>query len=54
MKVYFPTDICDINYSCSDHWICIMVVPKEGKTMVLDSLDVPEKSYAEFMNILQK
>ena len=39
---------------CSNHWIAIMIMPKIGRAVVLDSTDYDKKRYREFIGILQK
>ena len=39
---------------CSNHWIAIMINPKIGRAVVLDSADYDGKRYREFIGILQK
>jgi hypothetical protein len=39
--------------SCRDHWICFLIYPKEGRVLVLDSVDYPKESYAPFIKLLE-
>jgi hypothetical protein len=39
--------------SYSDHWICIIIYPKDGKVLVLDSLNYDPSTYAKLLNILE-
>ena len=38
---------------CSNHWIAIMIMPKIGRAVVLDSADYDRKRYREFIGILK-
>jgi hypothetical protein len=40
--------------SYRDHWICFIIYLKDGKVMMLDSLDYDPLSYAQFMTILER
>ncbi|KAJ1276977.1 hypothetical protein BS78_05G258500 [Paspalum vaginatum] len=40
-------------YNFDGHWICLYIMPKESKVLVLDSLDVDPKKYKTFMSILR-
>jgi hypothetical protein len=39
---------------CSDHRILIIIQPKRGLAVVLDSGDYPHDKYSEFIEILHK
>jgi hypothetical protein len=39
--------------SYRDHWICYIIYPKDGKVLVLDSLDYDPSSYAELISHLE-
>ncbi|RLM54416.1 hypothetical protein C2845_PM10G13180 [Panicum miliaceum] len=41
-------------YGFDDHWILIVIQPKRGLAVVLDSADYPHEKYAEFIEILHK
>jgi hypothetical protein len=38
----------------SDHYICIMIFPKDGKVVVFDSLRMEKATYNDFLKILEK
>nr|ABF98061.1 transposon protein, putative, CACTA, En/Spm sub-class [Oryza sativa Japonica Group] len=40
-------------YNFNDHYICLLIHPKDGTVVVLDPLDYRHQSYKEFLTILQ-
>nr|ABA96301.2 transposon protein, putative, CACTA, En/Spm sub-class [Oryza sativa Japonica Group] len=40
-------------YNFNDHFICLLIHPKDGTVVVLDPLDYSHKQYKEFLTILQ-
>ncbi|RLM93752.1 hypothetical protein C2845_PM08G20190 [Panicum miliaceum] len=40
-------------YGFDNHWIAILIMPKLGRAVVLDSADYDQKRYMEFIGILQ-
>ncbi|KAG2547045.1 hypothetical protein PVAP13_9KG144300 [Panicum virgatum] len=40
-------------YGFDNHWIAIMIIPKIGRAVVLDSADYDRKQYREFIGVLQ-
>nr|AAT81759.1 hypothetical protein [Oryza sativa Japonica Group]ABF97407.1 transposon protein, putative, CACTA, En/Spm sub-class [Oryza sativa Japonica Group] len=40
-------------YNFNDHYICLLIHPKDGTVVVLDPLDYKHQSYKEFLTILQ-
>nr|CAH67287.1 OSIGBa0103O01.5 [Oryza sativa] len=40
-------------YNFNDHYICLLIHPKDGTVVVLDPLDYSHKQYKEFLIILQ-
>nr|AAO19377.1 hypothetical protein [Oryza sativa Japonica Group]ABF98358.1 transposon protein, putative, CACTA, En/Spm sub-class [Oryza sativa Japonica Group] len=40
-------------YNFNDHYICLLIHPKDGTVVVLDPLDYSHKQYKEFLTILQ-
>ncbi|RLM58915.1 hypothetical protein C2845_PM18G11700 [Panicum miliaceum] len=41
-------------YGFDNHWIAILIMPKLGRAVVLNSADYDQKRYMEFIGILQK
>ncbi|GJN34732.1 hypothetical protein PR202_gb23423 [Eleusine coracana subsp. coracana] len=38
--------------SWGDHWICLMIFPKEGYLLALDSLDFNKKLYNDILEVI--
>nr|AAX96784.1 transposon protein, putative, CACTA, En/Spm sub-class [Oryza sativa Japonica Group]ABA92546.1 transposon protein, putative, CACTA, En/Spm sub-class [Oryza sativa Japonica Group] len=51
-----PTRICQTQHTVTlalgDHYICLLIHPKDGTVVVLDPLDYSHKQYKEFLTIL--
>jgi hypothetical protein len=43
-----------VTYFYSDHWISLLIVPKWGKVWALDSLDHDNKTYKDFLGVLNQ
>uniref|UniRef100_K3Z0W9 Ubiquitin-like protease family profile domain-containing protein n=1 Tax=Setaria italica TaxID=4555 RepID=K3Z0W9_SETIT len=41
------------SYNFQDHWICIVILPKLGEAVVLDSASFSRDKYKEFIGIIQ-
>uniref|UniRef100_K3ZNL2 Ubiquitin-like protease family profile domain-containing protein n=1 Tax=Setaria italica TaxID=4555 RepID=K3ZNL2_SETIT len=41
-------------YSFENHWICIIILPKRGEAVVLDSASYDRDRYKDFIDIIQK
>uniref|UniRef100_K3YZ31 Ubiquitin-like protease family profile domain-containing protein n=1 Tax=Setaria italica TaxID=4555 RepID=K3YZ31_SETIT len=46
-------DVNLISVWCLDHWICIMILPKLGEAVVLDSASYDRHRYKNFIGIIQ-
>ena len=40
--------------SCRDHWICVLIYPRDGKVLVLDSADYATETYEPFMKLVER
>ncbi|KAJ1275670.1 hypothetical protein BS78_05G153600 [Paspalum vaginatum] len=40
-------------YNFDGHWICLYIMPKKSKVLVLDSLDIETKRYSTILNIIR-
>ena len=53
-KVQFiPRSIAKLTLLCSDHYICLVIIPKWSKIIVLDSSKFDSEHYVEFTNCIQ-